>query len=88
MTWLLALFGTAAGRILIAAVAIVAVVGVSWAGFGTHYYNKGWRAALAAIAAQNIRAIKESEDVRKEVIECFANSGDWDIYDARCLRRK
>ena len=88
MVWILAILSTTAGRILSGFVALALVVGVSWASFGTYYYQKGWRAGMAAVAAQNAKAIKEANDVQKEVADCFASGGDWDIAGAYCLPGK
>lgn len=79
---------TPIGRAITVAAAFVIAIGIAWAGFGTHYYNKGWRAAMGAVAAQNQKAIKESDDVKKEVQDCYASGGNWDITDAYCLRGK
>lgn len=54
--------------------------------FFTSGYNKGWTAAIHAIAAQDQKAVDESNVAKGTVADCFNGGGTWDIASAGCVR--
>lgn len=47
-------------------------------------YNRGYDAALRAIAAQNQRAIKRAQEYRGRVTDCDARGLRWDQSTGEC----
>jgi hypothetical protein len=76
MLWTL-LTGTVAKLIGVALIAGSLGGGYLW--LRTHYYNIGYKAALAAVAAQDKKAVIKSQQIHKEVDECFKNGGIWNV---------
>lgn len=52
--------------------------------FGVHYYNKGWNAAIAAIAEDNQEAVNEANRARTKVRDCRNGGGTWDTVGGVC----
>jgi hypothetical protein len=63
---------------------IVIGIGVGWLSFSNHYYNKGWYAALHAVAAQDAKAINEAKNAREIVRQCRDGGGTWDVPSGMC----
>jgi uncharacterized protein HemX len=72
------------GRTIAISAAIVIGIGIGWAVFATHYYNKGWTAALHAVAAQDAKAINEAQHARQTVKECRDSGRTWDVVNGVC----
>lgn len=84
MPFLLFLIETKLGRTIAITAAIAAGVAIGWAIFATHYYNKGWAAAIHAIAAQDKRAIDAAKHARETVESCRDSGGTWDVTSGAC----
>jgi len=67
-------------------VTILALLGGAWAYGRQHYINIGYKKALAAIEAQDIRAKGKSDETHKTVSDCFDAGGAWDIDNGVCIQ--
>ena len=54
--------------------------------FYTKGYNTGYAVAIHAVAAQDQRAVKESEVAKGTVSDCFNSGGTWNVEDASCAK--
>lgn len=50
----------------------------------THYYNRGYAAAVQAIAAQDQRAINARDEALAKVRACRNGGGTWNVTDGVC----
>jgi hypothetical protein len=75
---------TKLGRTIAISAAIVIGIGVGWLTFSNHYFNKGWTAALHAVAAQDAKAISEAQHAREAVKQCRDGGGTWDVSNGVC----
>lgn len=65
---------------------IALAAGAGWLALKTHYYNKGWAAALHAVAVKDDRAVKEADDAKGNVTACLDGGGRWNVVDGVCER--
>lgn len=73
----------AAGSI---ALALLGAYGVWHHKIATKYYARGWDAAIAAIAAQDRRAIDAAKKARAAVVDCVDRDGmRWDQSAGKCI---
>lgn len=84
MTILLWLIETKLGRTVAITGIVLVAVSVSWLAFSNHYYNKGWVAAIAAIAAQDRKAIDARDKALEEVRACRSSGRTWDVVNGVC----
>lgn len=49
-----------------------------------HYYNKGWHAAIAAVAAKDKEALDAVDSAVSKVDECIRRNGSWDTSTGVC----
>lgn len=47
--------------------------------------NDGYNAAITKMEKQNETAKKAADTVRRNVAECHASAGVWDVITAKCL---
>lgn len=78
------LIETKLGRTIAISVAIAIGCLVGWAVFATHYYNKGYNAAIVAVAAKNEAARKAVERATRDVEDCIRHGRTWDTVDGVC----
>lgn len=71
--------------IFLGAVAFAIAAGGTW--WSVHQYNKGYSAAVAAIAAQDGEAVNAVNAVRDTMRECRATGGLWSQASGVCQRR-
>lgn len=64
--------------------AVLAAIGGSVTYWSVHEYNKGWHAAIAAIAKKDQGAIDESIKAKSEVDACYRRGGTWSVVDGVC----
>jgi hypothetical protein len=62
---------------LIAAAGAVLLIGVAYWAWHTTIYNRGWHAAIEAVAAQDKEAVDASEKARARVRDCYGSGGVW-----------
>jgi hypothetical protein len=66
----------------------LAILGVLAGGadiyLSVHYYNKGWHAAIAAVAKKDQGAINESVKAKSEVDACYSSGRTWSVVDGVC----
>ena len=67
-------------------VLIAAVVVASWGWVKVHYEKVGYQKALAAIAAQDLKAKGKADEAHKTVSDCFDAGGDWDVARGVCVK--
>lgn len=67
-------------------VAVAALVGMLGGDvyIGVHFYNKGWNAAVASIAAKDRKANDAADKATANVDACYAGGGTWDAADGVC----
>ena len=73
-------------RIVVVGGCIAAVL----AGYGLWHhkvFNSGWNAAIAAIAAQDSRAIDAARTARAHCRACVDGDGVWNASTGQCRRR-
>jgi hypothetical protein len=73
-------------RIVIVGAGIAAIL----AAYGLWHhkvFNSGWDAAIAAIAAQDRRAIDAARSARANWRACIDNGGVWNASTGQCRRR-
>jgi high-affinity Fe2+/Pb2+ permease len=73
-------------RIVVIGGGIVAIL----AGYGLWHhkvFNSGWNAAIAAIAAQDRRAIDAARTARAHWRACVDGDGVWNVSTGKCRRR-
>jgi hypothetical protein len=63
---------------------VIIAVSISWLAFSNHYYNKGWAAAIAAIAAQDRKAVDAKDKAIETVRACRDSGGTWDVVNGVC----
>ena len=63
---------------------IIIGVGMGWLIFSTHYYNKGWAAAIHAVAAQDQRAVNAAHKAIETVKTCRDSGHQWNVADGVC----
>ena len=78
LTWLIGPIGR---YLLIAVVAGGAFVWVK-----VHYENIGYKKALDAIAAQDLKVKGQADAEHKTVETCFDSGGTWDIDSGMCVK--
>ena len=86
MSILLFLIETKFGRTIAITGAIIIGLGIGWLSFSTHYYNKGWAAALHAIAAQDQKAVDQKNQALETVKNCRDSGGTWDVVSDSCTK--
>jgi hypothetical protein len=57
---------------------------VVYGGWYLHVYNKGYRAAIVAIAKQDKRAVKAATDARATLRDCTSRGLVWDQSTGQC----
>lgn len=72
---------------LITLAVIFSTLAAAYFGWKTHVYNSGWRAAIAAIAAQDKRAVDAAKAARVTFRSCVDAGGVWDVTAGKCERR-
>lgn len=73
------------GRIGTAGGVLIAVIAAYW--FWHHtVYNRGYDAAIAAIAAENKEAVDAADRARQKVRACADSGGNWDVTGGVCVR--
>lgn len=65
-------------------VAIAAIVGGGFLWVKVHYENIGYQKALAAIAAQDLKAKGKADESHKTVSDCFDANGNWNVITGVC----
>ena len=88
MTGLSALFRTLSLKLRI--IIIGGVVAAILTGYGLWHhkvFNSGWNAAIAAIAAQDRRAIDAARSARAHWRACVDGDGMWNAATGQCRRR-
>lgn len=65
-------------------VGVVALAGGALWGYGHHKYNQGWAAAIAAVAAQDQRAVNAKDEAVAKVRACRDAGRTWSIADGVC----
>lgn len=67
---------------------VIAVVG----GFiyvRQHYINVGYQRALAAVAAEDARAVEAKDEVKRHKVgPCFERGGTWNVETGECEEKK
>lgn len=71
-------------KLIAAGVVALVVIGAYWA-WHTTIYNRGWHAAIAAIAAQDTEAVDAADKARALVRACYDSGGVWS--QGSCERR-
>ena len=71
--------------IIVGAAAFAIAASATW--WSVHQYNKGYSAAVAAIAAQDKEAVDAINVVRDTMRECRATGGVWSQAGGVCQRR-
>jgi uncharacterized protein (UPF0333 family) len=65
------------------AAVLLAVVAVDvW--IAVHQYNKGWKAAIAAVAAKDQEALNAVNKSKSDVDACYAGGRSWSTVDGVC----
>jgi hypothetical protein len=72
---------------LIAVISILLTLGGLYAGWYAHVYNKGYGAAIAAIARQDAKAIRRATAARSAVTDCASRNLVWDQSTGQCSGR-
>lgn len=72
------------GRWVIGAGLAALVVGGGFLWVKTHYEDIGYQKALAAVAAQDQRAIDAAGKARTTVTMCFDSGGTWNVENGTC----
>ena len=49
-----------------------------------HYYNKGWHAAIAAVAKKDKEALDAVDSAVSKVDDCVRRNGSWDSTSGVC----
>ena len=65
---------------------IAGALGSGFLWLKTHYYNKGWAAAIDAIAREDKEASDAANKQRQKVSECSASMREWDVTSGVCKR--
>ena len=71
-------------------VVVAGVVVATLTGYGVWHhkvFNSGWNAAIAAIAAQDRRAIDAARSARANWRACVDSDGVWNASTGQCRRR-
>jgi hypothetical protein len=71
-------------------IVIGSVIAAALAGYGLWHhkvFNSGWNAAIAAIAAQDRRAIDAARSARAHWRACVDGDGVWNASTGQCRRR-
>lgn len=63
---------------------VIAALGIGYGGWYIHVYNKGYNAAIAAIARQDAKAIARATAARSAVNECADRGLRWDQSTGKC----
>lgn len=71
-------------RPLLPYIIMAAVAGGGFLYLKTHYYNKGWKDALHAVAVKDDKAVKEARDAEATVAECERSGRSWNVVDGVC----
>jgi len=86
MTILLFFIETKIGRTIAITGAIIVGVLIGWVAFRTHYYNQGYNAAIAAVAAKNKEATDAVNKAISDVDACNNSGGQWSTIDGVCSK--
>lgn len=82
---------TSVGRAILVSIVLTLGIAGAWGYVSVSAYNKGynkgWDAAIAAVAAKNKEAVKDAERVKTKVKDCFDSGGDWDVVNGKCMRQ-
>jgi len=76
-------FGISPLRLIIYAVAIVAVI-VGGLTIRQHYVNLGYHKAIADVKKQDDRAVAAADKVEAKAAKCDETSGYWDVITQNC----
>ena len=69
----------------VAGIAVIGVLaGAADLYLTVHYYNKGWHAAIAAVAAKDQEALNAVNKSKSDVDACYASGRTWSTTDGVC----
>ena len=66
---------------------VVAAIAATYGLWHHKVFNSGWNAAIAAIAAQDRRAIDAARSARAHWRACIDSDGVWNASTGQCRRR-
>jgi ApbE superfamily uncharacterized protein (UPF0280 family) len=72
---------------LITIVSVAAALGLAYGGWHLHVYNKGYNAAIAAIARQDAKAVAAATAARAALRDCISRDLVWDQSTGECSGR-
>lgn len=78
------LIETKLGRTIAITTAIVVGVLIGWVAFAKHYENIGYQKAIAAVAAQDRKALDHVNTALESVKACRSSGGTWSVPDGVC----
>jgi len=84
MTILLWLIESKLGRTVAITGIVIITLSASWLAFSNHYYNKGWAAAIHAIAARDQKAVDAKNKALETVKACRDSGHEWDVVNGVC----
>lgn len=71
---------------IVTLVAMFAAVAAAYYAWKLHVYNSGYNAAIAAIAAQDKKAVDAAKKARDFYRSCVVDGGVWDQQTGKCQR--
>lgn len=86
---MLAFLTTKIGMSVIGGGLIALVIGGGFLYVRSHYINVGYQRALAAVAAEDARAVNEKDEIKRHKVgPCFDRGGTWNVETGECEEKK